>query len=282
VNGATAVPQSYYQRFAEYLAASSYRVLTYDYRGIGASRPASLKGFRANMTDWALSDARAALGEAKRDHEELPLVHVGHSFGGQLLGLLEEARDVKGAVLVGAQLGYYGHWPAPERWRYALTWHALVPALTKTFGYLPGRAGIGEDLPRGVAEEWARWCSHPDYLLSEHPAAAARFARFDRPTLFYSFTDDAFAPEGAVEALIARLSRASISHRRLDPRELGETSVGHFGFFRQRFQESLWLETSWFIDDLVEGRQTYRASPRRSAFSVSADEVMADLAYGRV
>lgn len=282
VNGATAVPQSYYLRFAQHLAASSYRVLTYDYRGIGASRPSRLRGYRASMTDWALYDARAALEEAEREHPELPLVFVGHSFGGQLLGLLDQARTAKGAVLVGAQLGYYGHWPIPERWRLAFTWNVLVPTLTRTFGYLPGKAGIGEDLPRGVAEEWARWCSHPDYLVSEHPAAHARFARFQLPTLFYSFTDDDFAPEGAVDALIDRLSGAQLTHRRLGPKELGAEQVGHFGFFRPRFADSLWRETRWFIDDLVEGRKSFQPEPRRSRFAVSTDEVMADLAYGRV
>jgi predicted alpha/beta hydrolase len=281
IHGATAVPQSYYLRFAQHLAASSYRVLTYDYRGVGASRPARLRGFDATMTDWALYDARAALEEAQRD-SQLPLVLVGHSFGGQLLGLLDQAREAKGAVLVGAQLGYYGHWPLAERLRLALVWNVLVPTLTRTFGYLPGKAGIGEDLPRGVAEEWARWCSHPDYLVSEHPAAAARFARFSRPTLFYSFSDDTFAPEGAVDALIGRLSSAELTHRRIDPRELNAGSVGHFGFFRPRFADTLWREARWFIDDLVEDRRSFQPTPRRSRFAVSADEVMADLAYGRV
>jgi predicted alpha/beta hydrolase len=281
INGATAVPQSYYLRFAQHLAASSYRVLTYDYRGVGASRPPRLRGYRATMMDWALYDARAALDEARHERSELPLVLVGHSFGGQLLGLLDEAQAAKGAVLVGAQLGYYGHWPVTERLRLAFTWNVLVPTLTRTFGYLPGKAGLGEDLPRGVAEEWARWCSHPDYLVSEHPEARARFARFRRPTLFYSFTDDKYAPEGAVDALIDRLSGAELTHRRLDPRELAAESVGHFGFFRPRFADSLWREARWFIDDLVEDRKSFQPAPRRSRFAVSSDEVMADLSYGR-
>jgi len=281
INGAAAVPQSYYRRFAEHLAASSYRVLTYDYRGIGASRPDRLRGFRASMTDWAMYDARAALDASRREDPELPLVLVGHSFGGQLLGLLDETREAKGAVLVGAQLGYYGHWPMPERLRLALIWKALIPGLTRMFGYLPGKAGLGEDLPRRVAEEWASWCSHPDYLVSEHPFARTRFARFDRPTLFYSFTDDTFAPEAAVDALIARLASAELSHRRLHPRELGAEVIGHFGFFRPRFADSLWREARWFIQDLVEGRRSFSPSPRRSSFGVSSDEVLADLEYGR-
>ncbi len=46
VAGATGVPQLFYRAFAEFASACGYTTLTLDYRGIGLSRPASLKGFR--------------------------------------------------------------------------------------------------------------------------------------------------------------------------------------------------------------------------------------------
>src|SRR5687767_1550805 len=61
IHSATAVPQRYYHRFARYAAqAIGARVLTYDYRGIGKSRPRSLRGFHASLTAWARLDAAAA------------------------------------------------------------------------------------------------------------------------------------------------------------------------------------------------------------------------------
>ena len=42
-----------YRRFASFLAASGIPTLLYDYRGIGASRPRSLRGFSAGAEDWA-------------------------------------------------------------------------------------------------------------------------------------------------------------------------------------------------------------------------------------
>lgn len=208
LHGATATPQRFYRAFAQFLSEHGVRVVTYDYRGVGRSRPASLRGYRATMTEWADLDARAVHRYVAAYHGAGPVAFLGHSFGGQLVGLIDEVRDACGAVFVGAQLGYYGNWPLPQRARLAVTWRALVPTLTATLGYLPGRLGIGEDLPRGVAEEWARWCSHPEYLISEHPDAAERFARFDCPGVFYSFTDDSFAPPRAVSALLGRLSSA--------------------------------------------------------------------------
>lgn len=281
VNGATAVPASYYARFAEHLASSGYRVLTYDYRGVGASRPLNLRGFEANMSDWAELDARGVLDYVKLAFPAEPLVLVGHSFGGQLLGLLDDARDVAGAVLVGAQLGYYGHWPLFGRMKLSFIWNLMLPTLTRTFGYLPGAAGIGEDLPKGVAEQWARWCLSPDYLMSEHPAARRRFARFDKPTLFYSMSDDDFAPEGAVAQLMNALSSAPIEHRRVIPAELGVDAVGHFGFFHPRFTDTLWREVRWFVDDLAAGKTRFRPKRARAPWNIDEDDVAADLAFGR-
>ena len=71
LHGATAVPQSYYRHFASFLAERGLRVLTYDYRGVGRSRPAQLRGFAATMTDWARLDA-AAVHRFVRTHRRQP------------------------------------------------------------------------------------------------------------------------------------------------------------------------------------------------------------------
>jgi len=279
VHGATATPQRFYRGFSRFLAERGVRVVTYDYRGVGCSRPASLRGYHATMTEWARLDARAPHRYVAARYGASPVAILGHSFGGQLVGLIDDARETAGAIFVGAQLGYYGFWPLAQRARLALTWRALVPAFTSTLGYLPGRVGIGEDLPRGVAEEWARWCMHPDYLVSEHPDAVARFARFDRPTAFYSFTDDAFGPARGVEALLARLPKGAIDHRRVDPHDLHKGPIGHFGFFRSKFREPLWGEAAAFLYDVFAGRTPARLGPRRSAlaFEVREEDVFADL-----
>ncbi|HQT47681.1 MAG TPA: alpha/beta hydrolase, partial [Acidocella sp.] len=52
LNAATGVRASYYHPYARFLAAASYDVLTYDYRGIGLSRPKSLRGCTYRWRDW--------------------------------------------------------------------------------------------------------------------------------------------------------------------------------------------------------------------------------------
>jgi predicted alpha/beta hydrolase len=123
--------------------------------------------------------------------------------------------------------------------------------MCRVLGYLPKQAGMGEDLPAGVALQWARWCSHPEYLMSEFPEARERFAKFDRPILSYSFTDDTYAPARAVDALFEVLTAAPATRRRLSPAELGVSAIGHFGFFRPRAGAKLWDEATDFLVSAV-------------------------------
>lgn len=294
IHGATATPQRYYRKFAEFLAEGGLRVLTYDYRGVGESRPPTLVGFAATMTDWAELDATAAHSFVRLTFGDGPVVSVGHSFGGQLLGLTDEAHDVRGTLLVGAQLGYYGHWSGRGRVELALVWKAWVPAATTAFGYLPGRLGLGEDLPSGVAREWATWCSSEGYLMSHHADARDRFARFGEPTLLYSFTDDDYAPRRSVNALLERLVTARVEHRRVSPGEHGGKSIGHFGFFKPRFRDTLWTDARAFLAHAATSALRGFGEPRRlPRFQVEApylesgdigitqEDVLADLSFGR-
>jgi len=284
IHSATAVPQGYYRRFAQFAAqALGARVLTYDYRGIGKSRPESLRGFEASLTQWARLDAVAAHAYVRERFPGEPFALIGHSFGGQLVGLIDEPRGASGMVMVGAQLAYYRDWPVRAHRKLAFMWKALVPVATALFGYMPGRFGLGEDLPREVARQWASWCLHPDYLVSEHLDARERFARFDTPTLFFSFTDDEYAPQAAIDHLLRRLRRAPIEHVRLEPSACGAQAIGHFGFFRPRFSATLWPQAVSFLRDALAGRAaSYRPSiDEPSIFRSLGEDVMDDLRYGR-
>ncbi len=252
VNGGTGIPQRFYRKYAEYLATAGFLTLTWDYRGIGASRH---KGREATggMTTWA-ADADHVLGFVRRlAGDDAPLVHVGHSFGGQILGLMPSAsRNVDAAVFIAAQSGYYGHWPMPSRLRMAAMWHGVVPSLVRVFGELPSWA-MGETLPAEVAREWAEWCRTPGYLSSVIPREKQFFRAFHAPILAYAFTDDDYAPRGSVAELLSWYANASITRRVRDPRKLGARAIGHLGFFRNSNGE-LWNETLDWIESVALSR----------------------------
>jgi predicted alpha/beta hydrolase len=240
---ATGVPQGYYAKFAAYLAGRGFMVLTFDYRGIGRSLPGKVSAVRARMRDWALLDAAAAMNFLDSDRIRI----VGHSFGGQALGLLPGSERIAAALVVGSQSGYWRNWPPLGRaWMWPVT-HLLLPGLARLHGYFPGsRFGFGEDLPAGVAIEWASWCRNPTYLVGALGAAEA-YARFAAPLRAYAFTDDPFAPIGAVHALMRLYPGSPSEVRSLAPAELGVRKIGHFGFFREQFRDTLWREAGEWL-----------------------------------
>ncbi|HWI38023.1 MAG TPA: alpha/beta fold hydrolase [Burkholderiales bacterium] len=241
---ATGVPQSYYAKFAAYLAERGFGVLTFDYRGIGRSLSGHVRDVRARMQDWALLDAAAALSflGAKR------ICVVGHSFGGQALGLLPDPTRITAALFVGSQSGYWKNWPLLGRaWMWPAT-HVGLPLVSKLHGYFPAsRLGFGEDLPAGVALQWASWCRHPRYLVGALGVEDA-YSKLELPIRAYAITDDAFAPPSAVEALRRLYPNARWETRRVAPRDVGAKSLGHFGFFRERFRDSLWREAADWLE----------------------------------
>lgn len=234
INAAMGVPRRYYHAFATYLAEHGCGVLVYDYRGIGESAPVALRGFPARLSEWGELDVEAALGWVRASWPRARLMVVGHSVGGQLLGLAPSAVAIERALLVASQSGYWRHWPGLRRAAMWFCWHAFVPVATRLAGMLPLAAlGQGEDLPAGVAQQWASWGRLPGYLFDPRAGLdLRRYAALRMPLRAYSFADDHYAPLPAVRALLQHYPRAALQHRHLDAAALGGRRIGHFGFFK--------------------------------------------------
>jgi predicted alpha/beta hydrolase len=188
INSATAVPRLFYKAYARHLSQNGSTAITYDYRGIGESRPKSLKGFNARMRDWAELDMAGVVEWASAQYPAQPLFVIGHSIGGQGMGLLHNHGKVTAMVTLSAQSGYWGLHPGVEKYRVAFFVFLAFPLLANAFGYFPwSRMAPGEDLPKGVALEWARWCRSPRYLFGDPTLESLRnFPNFSAPILAYS------------------------------------------------------------------------------------------------
>jgi predicted alpha/beta hydrolase len=240
--GATGVKRSFYDAFARFLAGRGPSVVTLDYRGIGGSRPKEIKGFHATMRQWGELDLDAALRWSLRELEPDRLLVVGHSVGGQLLGHASAADEVAAAYFVGSQSGYWRHWPATGRLGIFTLWHFLIPGLSRPLGYFPSPwFGLGQDLPSGVARQWAHWGRHPDYLLRDGDDVRRRYERIRAPLAATAIAKDRFAPEAGVRALLAMYPNAQ---RRL----VLEGDVGHFDWFKPKRAE-LWEGAAAWLDD---------------------------------
>jgi predicted alpha/beta hydrolase len=239
---AAGVPRGYYARYAAYLAERGFVALTFDYRGIGGSRPSRLRGFRAQMRDWVHLDIGGALDFFAARFAQHRLSAIGQSFGGQALGAVEGNERIASALLIASQSGYWRHWRGVGKAGMFFVTHALLPVGSRALGFFPASVfGMGEDLPAGVATEWARWCRTRDYLVGDlGDAVRRRYAAFAAPILAYSFTDDGYAPLPALQALMALYAGAKKEIRRVAPADIAASRIGHFGFFREQFREPLW------------------------------------------
>lgn len=249
IGPAVGVAQRYYAAFARALAERGFEVLTFDYRGIGGSAPPRLRGFEARMHDWGARDLAGALRWAFARAPELPVLFVGHSLGGQVLPEAEGADRLAALLLVASEAGNLDYWTGRDRFIVWLFFRVVVPVATRLFGRLPGWAmGGGEDLPAGVAREWARWGLHPEYLLGEHPGVRERAGRITAPAAVVSFEDDFHAPRAAVDLLAAWYGPAGATRWHFHPRDLGARKIGHFGFFRPSFRDALWARAIAWLE----------------------------------
>jgi len=243
VNPATGVLARYYHHFARFLAEQGFAAITYDYRGIGASRPASLRNSGIRWRDWGELDFEATIQWALRNELDRPLNLVGHSIGGFLLGFAPSAVLLDRILTMGAQYAYFRDYAESRRASMLFKWHFAMPILTALFGYFPGRRlGWLEDLPSGVANEWSfrRAAMELSYPPHEREALRGRFATLRTPILAVGLTDDIFGTRAAIARALRYYRGSDSCQVEIRPSDLGFDSIGHFGLFHERHRDGFW------------------------------------------
>jgi predicted alpha/beta hydrolase len=261
IGGAMGVRQDYYAPFAQWLATQGFAVMSFDYRGMGDSRaPAhakSLRGFDADLFSWA-RDYDSAIDALRKRAPGVPLYLIGHSLGAQLPGLLRNRAHVDGLLSVAAGSGYWRD-NAPQLKRTVLYfWHALVPVSTRLFGYFPGKRmrKVG-DLPRGVILQWRRWCLDPRYHVgAEGAVVREQFEQVRFPVVALSITDDELMTERGTQVLVDCYANAPRRVERIAPADVKAQRIGHFGFFRDQFQSSLWARSAALLQGFTALKET--------------------------
>jgi predicted alpha/beta hydrolase len=245
IASAMSVPQSYYEPFARWLTEQGYHAATFDYRGTGLSRNGPLRGYKADILDWAgldcaaMVDALAAF--SGRSAPDLPLYWIGHSLGGQILGFLPNRERIAKAITVATGSGYWRENAPALRRRVWWLWYFVAPLATALCGYFPGgRLRKVGDLPKGVMEQWRRWCLHPEYAVGDGEHVRAQFAAVRTPIVSLSFVDDELMSARNTESIHGFYLNAPRTMKRIAPADAGVRRIGHFGFFRAAFEQPLW------------------------------------------
>jgi predicted alpha/beta hydrolase len=241
------VPAAVYRRFATYLASQGIPVLTYDYRGIGASRPRSLRGFVATAEDWSELDSAGAIALLCARYPSASRIGLAHSIGAMMLCGAPNVGQIAGFVFIAPHTGYFADYRKRYRVPMALLWHVVMPVLTRLNGYFPARAlRIGEDIPAGVALQWAARRTpdlQPGSMTKDPGRARAMIRRYSTvsgPAICLTFADDAFATERGQKRLLALFPKLTPRCQLVDPSTLGLKQLGHFGYFRATSESGLW------------------------------------------
>lgn len=245
IHSATGVPRGYYRAFASWLAEQGYAVLSYDYRGIAGSRRGDVRDEPANMRDWAVLDMSAAIAaaEARRAAQGLPLLMVGHSFGGNSLAFARGVERADAFLLVASQIPVVRLFPGMRKVAAAVFFNAWIPFVARVFGHVPAWAnGGGEPLPKQVGLQWCDWGTREAWAFSDPGMHAHRsIGAIVAPVHLWNISDDlTYAPPGAVDALAAQFRNAAVQRHSVTPAELGLARMGHFGAFRRSPGPLLW------------------------------------------
>lgn len=234
IGSSAAVNQSFYVNFSRYLANRGYVVATFDYRGVGASLIAP----PPKLSDWALFDLDAILLYLKNKFVGFEIIYLGHQIGGEIIGLVPSIQFIHRIVLVSSGLSSRQFWPVLTKLQ-VLTYQLsrpLIDLLKRLFPY--HQFHFLYHLPKGVVQEWARSCKHKNGLYET--ISEKNHHLFRGYVLAYSFSDDSWANDRAVRALLKQFPNASIQHHHFRPTLLGFRSIKHLGFFKAKARKELW------------------------------------------
>jgi predicted alpha/beta hydrolase len=135
-----------------------------------------------------------------------------------------------------------------------------------------------EDLPAGVALEWAQrrkpeFWSHlklangkPDNISIQR--LIRRFEAIHARTVAIRISDDPFATKEATDRILGLYKNATASRLVLSATDGDDRPIGHFGFFRSQFRATLWPLVFNEIFPETQMRSEAGAAPPQSASSV--------------
>ena len=241
IASAAGVLQSFYQNLAQFFLSNGISVITFDYSGVGKSLHRNIKKENSSLTNWGNRDLEAVIKYTIETYPSHKVILLGHSIGGQLIGLAPSSCVADKIILVAAQSGYWKFWKGVSKIRMWVNWHLLVPALTKVFGYLPSKKfSRMENLPKNVAEEWAKWCRSSNYLFADFPHNYLYFDRLEGQVTSISLDDDFFAPTKSVEWLTSKFANSSVKSLHIFPKDFQGIKIGHFSLFTEIFSDNIW------------------------------------------
>ncbi|QOR73638.1 alpha/beta hydrolase [Cruoricaptor ignavus] len=241
INSATGVRQQVYFKFARFFAEKGYTVLTYDYEGIGNSKPENLKKCTASMRSWGTEDFASLLSFINEKYPDHRKFCLGHSVGALIMGMAD-SRMFEKFVFTATQDSWYRNLPNNVKPMALICFGLLVPLLTAFLGYFPAhRFGLGESLPAGSAMDWRTLILKQKSTFELYLKIGKNFAKsLTHETLMLSAEDDAWVTRAGMENLLKHVyPNLRPEWHQLKKSESPLNDIGHINFFRS-YNKPLW------------------------------------------
>lgn len=279
IASAFGIAQSFYWPLAEYLSEQGYTTYCFDYRGTGENEDLEKGAFC--LSTWATQDLEAVIASALE--HPLPVHFIGHSVGGQILGLAPSSKKLTSATFIAASAPYWKRWPRlADGLKIKVNAGVILPLVSKLYSRFPSKKfGLGnQDLPPSAVRQWAKWMSKPDYLFNEEFGLnCSAYREMDIPILSLAFKDDLLAPLENINHLLRFFESADCEIKQIKPSDVGAKHIGHTGFFKEKFKDSLWLDALYFmkkaeLPESATGHQTEQQAEQENQ-NENNDEVIA-------
>lgn len=252
---ATGIKRWFYNSFATYLASQGFGVITYDNEGIGDSLTSALSKCDASLISWGRHDATAVLDTLQQQFPNAKYHLVGHSAGGQLIGLMPNYQALSSVFNVACSSGRIKNMELPFKAQAMVFMDAAIPLGNLILGYTPSdKFNMGEPLPRGVAKQWRDWCNGKGYIKTAFGKTVFThyYDELDTPSLWLNFTDDDIANAKNVDDMLAVFTAMPAKKRMISPKEFGLNHIGHMKYFSSKTHAKapkLWqMATDWIVE----------------------------------
>lgn len=241
INSATGVKQQIYFSFSQFMAKYGFTVITYDYRGIGLSKPKKMKNYDASMRLWGSQDFKALTTFLKNEFPKYEKYCLGHSVGALILGMNEDAQIFKELIFVGTQNAYVGHLTFKTKIGGYIGFGIAQPITTSLLGYFPAHwFGLGESLPKNCANDWRSLILNrksTNSLLEKIPDFSKKLTQ---KVLVIRAEDDTWLTEKGVRSLLEETYiHLKPTYRLVKTSESKKGEIGHINFFRS-YNQQLW------------------------------------------
>jgi predicted alpha/beta hydrolase len=234
---ATGIKRQFYHSFATYLAEHGFGVLTFDNEGIGESLSSELSKCDASLISWGRHDMPAVLDALQDEFPDATYHLIGHSAGGQLIGLMPNYKTITSVFNVACSSGRIKNMNMPYKLKAMGFMDAFIPLANLTLGYTPSdKIGMGEPLPRGVARQWRDWCNGAGYIKTAFGKSIHThfYDELSMPALWLGFSDDEIANSKNMDDMIRVFTKMPVEKRFLEPKDFGLNHIGHMRYFSSK------------------------------------------------